>query len=265
MWAASWSCLLCGTILRKKSKNFATYSVHQKIESDSRKCKYIRRTVVQEVSREYLKPSLQAMQEAVEKALSGLFITCTTKAEGGLKSTPYKFIGTIRTNMTQNRALDIWSQYWLLDSVNIVHGRIYPPCLESARFTPPVAQFTKARMDENSNEWRLPAKAERFSSGKLGNSWLQPPPPLSSSDESDCQKRHRKHCKASAPGVIHQTRKAKRKDRYSIASSDRDTCLTSSGYEFSIPDLSGNARPGKLSKPLVTAMEQEMPVLQTIN
>lgn len=48
-------------------------------------CNYFGRSVLHEVSREYLRTSIQATQKAVEIVRSVLFITGTAEVKGGLK------------------------------------------------------------------------------------------------------------------------------------------------------------------------------------
>lgn len=127
-----------------------------------------------------------------------------------------------------------------------------------------MAQFTKARMEEIGDEWRLEAKDEGFSSVIVGNQWSQPSPSLSSSDKSAFQKHPREHGKASAPEVRDHSNKSKPKDGYSLVASDCDTRTISSSHHSPIPNLSGNARMREHPQPLVQETEQVLPVLETV-
>lgn len=60
-------------------------TVNPEIESNPYICKYIPSTVVQELSSEYSRRSLQGTQEAVKNALSNPFITGTPEVESGSK------------------------------------------------------------------------------------------------------------------------------------------------------------------------------------
>lgn len=63
--------------------------------------------VAQEVSSEFSRRSLQAMQEAVKNAFLDLFITGTAQVESGLRNAPYKFIKTVLTDLAEKAALDV--------------------------------------------------------------------------------------------------------------------------------------------------------------
>lgn len=93
-------------------------------------------------------------------------------------------------------------------------------------------------MDETANEWGLEAQTEGISSAELRRSLPQPLPPSLVSDKIGLLKLLCKHRKASASNVRDQTRKAKPNDRFSTASSDYDTRVTSSDHYSPFSDLS---------------------------
>lgn len=136
--------------------------------------------------------------------------------------------------------------------------------LASSWFTRPVTRFTKTRMYESANEWRLTVVYEGFPSAEVGNSYPQPPPSLLSSDKIDRGKYRRKYQKASASKVRDHTSRTKLKDRYSTLSLDRNSRTPSSGHDSSIPDLQVNARFEELPQQLLQLTEQAWPVLQII-
>lgn len=135
-------------------------------------CEYNRRTIAQGVSRENSRRSFQATEEAVESALLDLIITGTSKIEAELMNTPYEFIKTGLTDMdkkgAQEEVVDL-SIDRCTQSTSFVDA-FTSRAPVSSRFTRSVAQFTKTRMDETADEWRLTAKAEGCSSAQVGNS-----------------------------------------------------------------------------------------------
>lgn len=83
-----------------------TVSDEPGIESNVHICKYIRRTFVEGVRREYLRRSLQAKQNAVENGFSHPFITGFTEVKGALKTAPNTFFKMILTDMIERGLLN---------------------------------------------------------------------------------------------------------------------------------------------------------------
>lgn len=202
------------------------------------------------------------MQEAIGNALLDLLITGFSEVEGGFKMAIYMFIETKHTDMAEkgvlgkvfDHSIDRWNQ-----STSFIVA-FTSRALISLRFMRLVAQFIKTRSGKTGDERSLPAKADGFSSVEVGSSWPPHPPSSSSSDRSDRRKHRCKHQKANVPKVMDHTRNAKPKDRYSTESLDHDTRTKSSGHDFSIQDLSRNARSEEVSQPPVTARKKSAAV-----
>lgn len=84
-------------------------AINPEIETDRHICKYIQRTVTQEISREDSRRSLQATREVLTNALLDLFITDTAEIESGLKTTLYKNMEMVLTEMVEKR--ERWAKY----------------------------------------------------------------------------------------------------------------------------------------------------------
>lgn len=130
----------------------------------------------------------------------------------------------------------------------------------NSQITSPIAQFLKIHINETADEWTLTTKVGTLPSAEVGHSWPQPPPSFSSSNESYRWERCRKHRKASTSTLRDHTSKEEQRDWYFTTSSDRNKRTTSSSHDSLILNLSENVWYEELSKPLVTATEQRLPV-----
>lgn len=129
-----------------------------------------------------------------------------------------------------DRSIDHCTQSTLF--INTFTSRI----LASSKFMRPVAQFTKTRLNETADEWRL-MDQRIFTSGSrqlmaaaltfiVTQRWGWLP------------ENRRIHGKAKAAKLREPTSKTEPKDRYPIAKLDCNTRFTSPGHKSPIPNIS---------------------------
>lgn len=137
--------------------------------------KYIRHIVAQEKGHEHSSRLHQAMKDAIENALSGLFITETTGKECELKNAPYKCIMAVLADMAEKgaldktcgRSIDHWTQSTVV--MDVFSGRVP----EFLRLRRPVTQFIKTNMDGTIREQWIIAMSKEILPADVGASGLQ--------------------------------------------------------------------------------------------
>lgn len=104
---------LAFTLLNHKILSpFSTIQTHSASDAvipvsnfDTPKRDRVPRMIPQEVVRVYTKFSYEALQKTVKHALSKLFKTGNAKVKGMLKSSLYRFVETVLTNMAAERCV----------------------------------------------------------------------------------------------------------------------------------------------------------------
>lgn len=146
-------------------------AVNTKNEFYTHICKYIWCTIPKEVSHEYSRRSLQAMQEAVKNAILNLLITGTVKVDCEFEKRLPKVHrdGICQHDREESAGRNTWLLHRPLDQSTSIMNAFVSHALTSSRFIRTVAQFMKSCKDEKTDEWLLTAKVKEFSQAKIGN------------------------------------------------------------------------------------------------